>query len=66
MATLNLTITEKTEPDFDGNNETVKQVKCDIDGMKLTRQFAYPVAMADATITTDVRAKLAADGFIFD
>ena len=66
MPTLNLTITEKTEPDFNGDNETVKQVKAEIDGTKLTRQFAYPVTTADATITTDVRAKLAADGFIFD
>lgn len=66
MPTLNITITEQTEPDFDGNNETVKQVKCDIDGAMISRQFAYLVTDSDATITTDVRAKLAADGFIFD
>jgi len=66
MPTLSLTITEKTEPDFDGNNETVKQVKCDIDGLALARQFAYLSSVSNATITTDVRAKLAAEGYVFD
>ena len=66
MATLNLTITLKTEPGFDDVDVTVKQVKCDIDGDSLTRKFSYTSTTNDAYITADVRAKLAAEGHVFD
>lgn len=60
---LTINITQITEQDYDGVNETIKEVNCDIDGVTLKEYYSYPTSTADTTINTEVEADLTAKGY---
>lgn len=61
--TLNITITEVTNQDYDGIDETVKEVTCEINGVKLKEYYCYENTVENATINSEVEADLTAKGY---
>ena len=63
MATLKLTISSITEADYNGVDETVKKIVCEIDDIKLPHQYFKENSKSDATCKNEVKTDLTDKGY---
>ena len=60
---IQININEITEPDYDGNDETIKEVTVEIDNVRIKEFYSYPQTTENATIESEVEADLTAKGY---
>jgi len=66
MKTLTIMIGEITEQDYDGVDETVKEVCGSIDGVKLSETMTEETTVSDANCKTNYKAFLTALDYTWD
>lgn len=66
MATLTIVITDETNQDYDGVNETVRVVTGDIDGTVLREKVSCPNGSTDVGCKTSFKTLLTDKGYTWD
>jgi hypothetical protein len=66
MAELSITITPRTELDYDSIDETTKHLTATIDGVELRETMTVPDTTADADAKAAFRGELTAKGYDWD
>lgn len=60
---ISINITQVTNQDYDGVDETVKEVTVDIDGKRIKEYYSYSNTVEDTTIESEVQDDLTAKGY---
>ena len=66
MATLEITISEITEPDYDDVDETTKSLTAIIDDVEIPETYSTETTTSDVDAKNGFKSKLTAIGYLWD